>query len=549
MIIFHLLSGIVFFLLGFRFIEEGIGSMTGRAFKLYLKRQTDHPVKAILAGTLLTSLLQSSSLVNFLVLSFVGTGVLKMHQALAVILGNNLGSTVSNWIIATVGFKVDLDILSLPLICLFGFIVLFYTRANKLLYWSRLLFGMGLLFFGLEFIKNSVSDSLQAYDMSFLNQYPLIIFVGFGLIATSLTQSSSVTVALILSALNVQGITLIAAMAVVLGSEVGTSLKLGLAAMGGPAIKKKVALANLVFNGVTTVLAFVLIYPSYHLVKNVMGIEDNLIALVMYQSLINLGCIFLFLPILSRFGNWLDRHSFKEDEETEIIHRVKATEGDLAQDALEQETLRFLLVALYFSRKSFELDPFKGWEVPKKLKDMDRIQLYTHLKLLHGDIRNYALTLQKKNYDPEKQTRISQLMEAVRDAMYAMKSVKDSFQDLDLLRNSSNDTKYGFYQKIKNEFNLLSASLADTLLVKKENAAFEKLMAHIRHLEAGYHTALSHYYKESVELTLPAADFSTLINFNREVFNASKYLVIMVKEFILEPPRAEEFDELLHRGI
>ena len=77
--------------------------------------------------------------------------------------------------------------------------------------------------------------------------------------------------------------------------------------------------------------------------------------------------------------------------------------------------------------------------MPKKLKVMDRVGLYVHIKLLHGDIRNYALALQKLNYDPEKQTRISQLMEAVRDAMYAIKSLKDSFQDLDLLRNSSND--------------------------------------------------------------------------------------------------------------
>lgn len=549
MIVLQLLCGIVFFLLGFRYIEEGIGSMTGRTFKLFLKKQTNHPLKGILGGTLLTALLQSSSLVNFLVLSFVGTGVLKMHQALAVILGNNLGSTVSNWIIATVGFKVNLDILSLPLICFFGFIVLFYNKANKIMHWSRLLFGMGFLFFGLEFIKTSVAGSLQTYDFSFLNQYPLIVFLGFGLVATSLTQSSSVTIALTLSALNADGITLIAAMAIVLGSEVGTSLKLGLAAMGGPSIKKKVALANLVFNGVTTVLAFALIQPAYHLIKSTMLIEDNLIALVMYQSMINLACILLFLPILSKFGNWLDQHAFKEDEETDIIHKVKVNEGEYAHNALDQEAHRFLMIALYFSRKSFELDDLEGWKVPKKLKVMDRVGLYVHIKLLHGDIRNYALALQKLNYDPEKQTRISQLMEAVRDAMYAIKSLKDSFQDLDLLRNSSNDIKYGLYQKTKKEINTLTGHLALILIGEKDDSVFEKLLGHTRYLEEEYHVALSHFYKDGMELTLSAADFSTLINFNREIFNASKYLVIMVKEFVLDFGKAEKFDELLHRGI
>lgn len=549
--IFKLLAGIVIFLLGFSFIEEAIRNVTGRSFKLFLKKHTSRPVKGVVAGAIVTAILQSSSIVNFLVLSFVGTGVLNLYQALGVMLGANIGTTVTSWIIVLVGFKLNLEGLAFPLIAIFGLFMFLYKKQNALFFWSRLLFGMGFLFFGLEYIKNSVFDVIAAFDLAFLTRFPLLLFVLFGLIATTLTQSSSATVVLALSALNANAITLIAAMAIVLGSEVGTTFKLVLAALDGPVIKKKVALGNLVFNSVTLVVAFVLIRPTHTLIREVIGIGDHLVALVFYQSLINVGCALLFLPFLKKLGRWLEGFSFRDNEESNIIHEVKVTDGDYAHEALETGTHQMMQWVLYFSRKTFreENPPGQIPGISVKMAGWNRLEWYNHLKHLHGEIRNYAFSLRRLTTEEEKLHRIDQLLETVRDAMFALKSMKDSFHDIDLLSNSSNDAKFGFYMETRKRVLALTDELEGILQRPEDRPVFDQLFSNIRGLENHYHSMVGRFYKDGFEIALSEDEFSTLINFNREVFNACKYLIIMMKEYYLAPEQAELFDEKLHAGI
>ncbi|MBK8512249.1 MAG: Na/Pi cotransporter family protein [Saprospiraceae bacterium] len=306
---FKLLVGVVIFLFGFNFIEESISNISGRSFKLYLKKQTSNPIKAIIGGTVVTAILQSSSIVNFLVLSFVGAGILKISNALAIVLGANLGTTLDSWVIATLGFQMNLENLSFPLIAIGGLLMFMSDKVGKIYYWSRFCVGLGFLFFGLEFIKNGVSEYLTTYDLSALAHYPLVVFVIFGLIATTLTQSSSVTIAITLATLYAHGISLIAAMAVVLGSEVGTTLKIILASLNGPSVKKKVAYGNLIFNGFTLLLAYIFIKPTYHLIKDIIAIKDPLLAPVFFQTMINLLTILLFLPFLKNWAiGWISMY-------------------------------------------------------------------------------------------------------------------------------------------------------------------------------------------------------------------------------------------------
>lgn len=551
LILFKLLAGIVIFLLGFSFIEEAIRNVTGRAFKLFLKKHTSQPVRGLVAGALVTAILQSSSIVNFLVLSFVGTGVLNLYQALAVMLGANIGTTVTSWIIVLVGFKLNLEGLAFPLIALCGFFTFLYKKQNILFFWMRLLFGMGFLFFGLEYIKISVFEVIASFDLAFLNQSPLLLFVLFGLIATTLTQSSSATVVLALSALNAEAISLISAMAIVLGSEVGTTLKLVLAALDGPVIKKKVALGNLVFNSVTLVVAFALIRPTHSLIRDFIGIGDHLVALVFYQSLINVGCAILFLPILKKLGHWLEVLSFKDSDDTSIIRKVKVTDGDYAYEALETETHQMMQWVLVFTRKAFRLEnpaePLPG--ISSKMAGMDRLQWYNHLKSLHGEIRNYAFNLQRLTTEEEKLNRIDQLLETVRDAMFAVKSIKDSFHDIDLLSNSSNDVKFGFYMETRQKVMELVDEIGGILQHPEAQPVYDQLFSNVKKLEDHYHTMVGRFYKDGFDIALSGDEFSTLINFNREVFNAGKYLIIMLKEYYLSAQQAELFDEQLHAGL
>ena len=252
-----LLAGIAIFLLGMHFLEEALKRLTGRSFKLFLKKSTSGKPAAIAGGAIVTAVLQSSSVVNLMVLAFVGAGVLTMHNALAIMLGSNLGTTVSSWIIVIVGFQLNVESFALPVIGISGIAMMLVDKDSRWHKGCTFFFGFGFLFFGLSFIRTSIEQTVQQLDLSILNEKPAILFVLAGLIITSLIQSSSATVAIVLSALHVNAISLFAAMAIVLGSEIGTTVKLILASLKGVAVKKRVALGNLLFNVINALLIFI----------------------------------------------------------------------------------------------------------------------------------------------------------------------------------------------------------------------------------------------------------------------------------------------------
>src|SRR5690349_3948175 len=140
--IWKMLAGIAIFMLGMNFLEEGLHNLAGRPFKLFLKRQTSNKLKAVIGGAVVTALLQSSSIVNLMVLAFVGAGVIQMRSALALILGANLGSTFCNWIIATVGFEFNIENFALPVAGISGILLILTNKESKWNYWFRLLFGL-----------------------------------------------------------------------------------------------------------------------------------------------------------------------------------------------------------------------------------------------------------------------------------------------------------------------------------------------------------------------------------------------------------------------
>lgn len=239
-----MMAGIGLFLLGMGFLEEALRKLAGRAFKIFLRKQTSNKLKAVAGGAIVTGVLQSSSVVNLMVLAFVGAGVLTMQNALAVILGANIGTTLTSWIVATLGFKLNIEGLAFPIVGIFGVAMVVVRREGTAYQWSKFLLGFGLLFVGLSFMKTGFESMVNQFDFGQLANYPLALFVIAGFVLTTLIQSSSATVAITLTALHSDAITLLAAMAMVLGSEVGTTIKLILAALNGIAAKKRVALGN-----------------------------------------------------------------------------------------------------------------------------------------------------------------------------------------------------------------------------------------------------------------------------------------------------------------
>ena len=543
--IWKMLAGVAIFLLGIKFLEESLQELAGRRFKLFLKRQTENKIKAIGGGAVVTAVLQSSSVVSLMVLAFVGAGIIHMQNALAIILGANLGTTISNWIVALVGFKVNIENIALPVTGIAGLGYVIFNKTSPLYNWSRFLLGFSFLFVGLGYIKTGIEDIVQQVDLTQYENSPVIVFFLVGFIITTIIQSSSATMALTLSALHAGAINLHDSMAITLGSEVGTTIKLFIASIKGTAVKKRVALGNFLINIITVSLVMIFLSPVNRLITETIGIKDNLIALVFFQSLINIFGIILFYPLLNVLGRFLENRFRSADDETMFIHKVDVKEPSTALDALEKETSHFIEVACIYALACFEIaeKSQKDVKLNKKFLDHNLLEKYDYIKFLYGEIHSYYIQMQKTATNKEDVEKLDRFMSSNRNAMYAAKSFKDALPDKEQLQNSSNEIKFAFYKETRTEVEKFCKAVQELLKEDKENDARE-FAAIFKSVISGYTTTLQHLYKEGTAGNVNETEITTMLNFNREIFTGFKSLVFATKDYLLDKEQSRQFDDL-----
>lgn len=548
---FKLAAGVGLFLFAMYLLEESLKNLSGRNFKLFLQRITKNAVGAVTGGAIVTAILQSSSMVSFMVLAFVGAGVFTMKNAMAIILGANLGTTLDSWLVATVGFKTDIEVVAYPAVCLGGFLLILFGNRKNIKYLSFFLFGFGLLFIGLSFMKTAMEAQVKIFDFSQYAQMHLIVFLLIGFVITMLVQSSSVTMALTLSALHAGAISFPIAAAIVLGSETGTTIKIVLGAIGGNASKKRVVLGNFIFNVCTTVFAFLLLKPILSLITGVFNIKDPLIGLVTFSSLINLFSIFFFLPFIDQFARFLERF-FKDSNgnTAAFIKHATIAEPITALDLFRRETNFFIHNSMLFNLELFKIDTHEMQtnsnytEINEKRKFFDKTpeEKYDFLKQLQGELQLFYLQLRPK-LQTQQYSELNQLISSVRSAMHAVKSIKDIGSNISNLSHSSKDIKYNFFIHHKKETETLYKAL-NTYLNDQKSVSFDDLQHIYNNIQINYATALNNFYAEAQNTAIEDIDITTIINFNRELFTSNKALLMAVKDFLLKEKLAEDFNEL-----
>lgn len=248
-----LLGSLGFFLYGMKLMSEALQKVAGDRMRDILAKMTSNPVKGVFTGLLITAIIQSSSATTVMMVSFVNAGLLSLTESIGVIMGANIGTTVTAWLISLLGFKVDISIISLPLIGI-GFPLLF-SKTNKKKSWGEFIIGFAMLFLGLTFLKESVPDIKNHPEiLSFLSNYTSngvfshLLFLGIGTILTMLIQSSSATMALTLVMCNNGWISFDIAAAMVLGENIGTAVTANIAAAVANVSAKRAARAHLIFN-------------------------------------------------------------------------------------------------------------------------------------------------------------------------------------------------------------------------------------------------------------------------------------------------------------
>lgn len=266
-----LIGSIGLFLYGMKLMSEGLQKAAGDRLRNILAWMTNNRFVGALTGILVTALIQSSSATTVMIVSFVNAGLLSLGQSMAVIMGANVGTTATAWILYLGGFKVNLAAASIPLIAFT--IPMLFSKKNSWKSWGEVILGFSFLFMGLDLLNHSVPDlrsnpelfaAIQNYaDMGFLS---VLLFAVIGMVVTIIVQSSSVTFAIVLVICSKGWISFDMAAALVLGSNIGTCVTPLIAAISGNIWAKRAAMGHLMFNVLGSIWVLALYYPFMKLV-------------------------------------------------------------------------------------------------------------------------------------------------------------------------------------------------------------------------------------------------------------------------------------------
>ena len=279
--IFTLLGALGMFLYGMNLMSSGLQKAAGEKLRGFLSAMTSNPLKGVLTGLGITAIIQSSSATTVMVVSFVNAGLLTLVQAIGVIMGANIGTTITAWMVAFLGFKADISILAIPLM-LFGFLFS-NSKKDQRKNIGELIVGFCLLFLGLSFMKESVPDLRQTPEvLEFVSTWSahgfgsVLLFLLFGTILTLVLQLSSATMAITLIMLSMGWIPFGMACAMVLGENIGTTITANIAASIGNTQAKRAAMSHTIFNVFGVLWALILFNPFLKLVGT---ITENLFGL------------------------------------------------------------------------------------------------------------------------------------------------------------------------------------------------------------------------------------------------------------------------------
>lgn len=521
------IAGLGVFLFGMYHLEKGLDGLAGPAFKRLLQRFTNKSWKGILTGASVTAILQSSSLVMLLVLAFLGGGMITLSAALGVVLGANLGTTVTAWIVATLGFKINIANLSYPFLALGTLSYLMLDSRPVLKSLGSFLIGFGLLFLGLDYMKIAIEQVSGQVNLADYHNMGLIVFLLIGLVITTMIQSSSAMIVILLSALNAELIDIYQAVAMVIGANIGTTSTLIIASMNGTADKKRLAFANVIFNVITGTLCFIFLRNLVDFSFSVLHIEEPLMELVWINTLINFIGIILFLPFLKPLGSLLNKR-FKKSEPsggTLYLKNVIFEVPDVAIHALDQE-----LKHIYFHTRKFILEALQIRDIDET-KDgflaniirthKDPLIKYNELKNLEDEVTVFYSRIQEQPLTDAESQQLTRDMHKLRSMIYAAKSMKDVIRNIEEIDKSEDVLAKEILKELQ-AFAILKIEASRKLIMVEDAVFFDPKWK--KDFDIFYHKLIANLYLQINSPQKGDIPVSTIVNAIKETVESLKDL-------------------------
>jgi len=544
--VWHFLAGLGLFLFGISRIENAMHDLGGRKFAQILRKYTKNPIESIATGTILTALLQSSSLVSLMVLAFVGLQFIPMQNALGIIMGANLGTTFTGWIVAIFGFKVDIEQFSLPMIAIGALGLSFITQNKRLKAISKFVFGFGLLLFGLTFMKSSMEDLVSTIDVTKYANSSIFYFFILGIIVTAIIQSSSAMMAITLSALSIETISLEQAAATVIGADLGTTITVVLGSLSGASAKKQVALFQVTFNLIIDILSILFLPALLLLIVKVFGVTDPLFSLVLFHNIFNALGIFLFLPFLTHISKFISS-TFQDKNSADTIYiknidkNIDKNISAISFDAMTREIEHMIIQVIKFNMQILNITTEEqkyilGEYIQILSINMPKQERYEYIKRLESEIILFSLKLKRSELSAKETSKLVLWSACVRNLVHSARSLKCIRHDLVKLARIDDDESY----KNKNELIRTTKGyykdIISILSEENRDRIFDQIAKSESSNEDSHDKLVEYIYNNY------SRDISTPLNVVREIYTSNKALISAIKEYKLDLENITTFD-------
>ncbi len=537
MIIISFLLGLAIFLYGMHELERGIREASDARLRHWLRSSTGTSLGSVMTGVFTTALLQSSSMVSLMVLAFAAAGILPLINSVGIILGANLGTTFTGWIVATLGFKLNLEAISLQLVAIGGATIVLLERFRPLRHIAVATVGLGLLLLGLGLMKTSMDGIPGAWNVSQLQGQPAVVYLGLGVVLAALIQSSSAVMMMGLAALNANLLALPEAAALIIGADLGTTSTTALGSLTGGPIKKQLALAHFLFNLIVDGAAFVLLLPLLPVITAALNISDPLYSLVAFHTIINLLGLLAFIPFIKPFTAFITRRVGNHSDDRNWLERVPPEVSDAAIAALAQATRKLVTAATVVSGQLMALKLTSAqasddgtWPVSGTEKFKDN---YEQLKKVEGEVLRFALQVQTQPLPERQSLQLDTFIRITRSSVYAVKTLKDIEHNLADLRYGEHKAMLSLYEQQRRYIELVSSELI--AILDDEHPALlnmEKLEELLLQNELHHKEMDRFVHGHAQSLFSDNRTLSTELNVNREIHHSYKALIGAISDWL-----------------
>jgi len=462
-------AGVSVLLFGMITLEAGFKVFTKGPLKSLLRKATDKLYKSISLGAIVTAFIQSSSLVSVITISFISAGLITLAGGIGLIFGANIGTTATAWLIAGFGLKINISILAMPML-IFG-IIFSFQNSSSFKGIGNILAGLGFFFLGIHFMKEGFdvfNDHIDLTTYAVPGFLGVIIYTLIGILMTTILQSSSASLALVLTALSAGQIEYENALALAIGTNVGTTITALIGSIGSNVSGKRLAMAHLVFNLVTGIIAVSIISPLSQFVDYLselfhISADDYTLKLALFHTIFNILGVIIMIPFIKKLENFLLKFikdsKVKDIDEPKFLNKAVLEFPGTVISSLEKETKYLFENAIYeivshsvnLHRNEIE-SGLKSKKLIKKSKadfDINVRDLYAYkVKTIYGKILEYATRAQTDlNLNKEENKRVSEIKIANRKMVEIIRDVKE------LRRNiiKYGDSENGY---IRDEYNI-----------------------------------------------------------------------------------------------